>query len=147
MPDVSLELEIRAPVQRVWAAVVDVESYPASMDSVRSVRICDGHDEPVRRTDWSVILKGSVLQWQEREHLDAQERVMRFEQLTGDLSLFNGAWTLHELAPDLTRASFAVSFEIGIPLLADMLNPIAQRSLHDNCIDMLRGVERQAVDS
>ena len=35
-----------------------------------------------------------------------------------------------------------VDFDIGIPLLADMLNPIARTALEDNAVLMLRALER-----
>ena len=44
-----------------------------------------------------------------------------------------------------THVRLTVMFEIGIPLLADMLNPVAQRALRENCTDMLRGIERQST--
>ena len=70
---------------------------------------------------------------------------MSFEQVTGDLERFDGAWVLEELDGDLTGVRLDVSFEIGIPLLAANLNPVAQRALRENCSEMLLGVERKAV--
>jgi uncharacterized membrane protein len=145
MPEVSVQLDIEAPMDRVWETVVDVERYPASMETVRWVRVLDEERGGERRTGWSVDLKGSILEWEEVEQLDREAGEMRFEQLRGDLLEFDGAWVLEKRGPNLTRVSFDVSFEIGIPLLADMLNPVAQRSLADNCVEMLRGVEREAV--
>jgi len=37
----------------------------------------------------------------------------------------------------------AVRFEIGMPMLADMLNPVAARALRDNSEQMLREIERK----
>ncbi len=145
MPSVSLELDIRAPAERVWAAVVDIERYPDTMENVRWVKVLDRSGDSARRSAWSIVLKGSILEWQENETIDHEKRVMSFEQFSGDLETFDGAWVLHELEPELTRVTFDVSFEIGIPLLADMLNPVAQRALRDNCTEMLLGVEREAV--
>jgi hypothetical protein len=38
-----------------------------------------------------------------------------------------------------------VTFEIGIPLLADTLNPIAERSLRENFMEMLHGIQAEAL--
>ncbi len=145
MPVVELDIEIRAPAARVWDAVVDVERYPESMENVRSVELRAVESRELRRTAWSVILKGSILQWEEEEHLDHDQRVIRFHQVKGDMEVFTGEWVLEERGSALTNVRLQITFEIGIPLLADMLNPVAQRSLQENCADMLRGVERESL--
>lgn len=145
MPDVSLEMEVRAPAERVWAAVVDIERYPDSMENVRWAKILATDGPARRRCAWSVTLKGSILEWEETERLDPQALRLDFEQLSGDMERFDGAWQLERAGDELTRVRLTVSFEIGIPLLADMLNPVAQRSLRENCREMLLGVEREAL--
>jgi ribosome-associated toxin RatA of RatAB toxin-antitoxin module len=145
VPEVSLDIDIRAPLDRVWAAVVDIERYPVTMENVRWVRIDSWDTETTRRTAWSIVLKGSILEWEEKEHIDHEAKVMSFHQLSGDLAEFDGQWSLQALGPEETRVTFDVSFEIGIPLLADALNPVAKRSLHSNCTEMLLGVEREAL--
>jgi ribosome-associated toxin RatA of RatAB toxin-antitoxin module len=145
MPQVKIDLLIRAPLERVWETVLGIERYQDSMDSVRSVRIVEHRDENVRRAAWSVLLKGSILEWEEEEHLDREAHTIGFRQLSGDLEFFDGRWTLQACGSEETIVVFEVLFEIGIPLLADMLNPVAQRSLQENCIEMLRGIERQTA--
>lgn len=145
MPRVELSLDIRAPAERVWEAVLDVEAYPNSMKGVRWVAIREVISESERRSAWSIVLKGSILEWEELETIDHRAMTMSFRQLSGDLSLFDGQWEVSRHEPGVVRVSFAVVFEIGIPLLAEMLNPVATRSLRENCTEMLRGVERQAL--
>ena len=145
MPDVSLELLIRAPIERVWETVTAIEAYPGSMDSVRSVRIVERTGENERRSAWSVTLKGAILEWEELETLDPVAHVLSFHQLSGDMERFEGAWALEAADAESTNVRLEVSFEIGIPLLAEMLNPVAQRSLRENCTDMLRGIESDSL--
>jgi len=145
MPEVNIDLNIRAPIERVWDSVLDVESYEESMDNVRWVRLVGSDDEHTRRAEWSVLLKGSILEWEEEEQLDHDAHKVVFKQLRGDLEFFDGYWTLEELGPNETRAHFEVEFEIGIPMLAEMLNPVAQRALEENGTEMLRGLERSVA--
>jgi ribosome-associated toxin RatA of RatAB toxin-antitoxin module len=145
MPEVSLTLEIAAPIRQVWTAVTNVGRYAESMVCVRSAEIVEQFGPQRRRTAFSVTLKGSILEWQELEQLDHERHVVDFDQVSGDLERFSGAWRLTGTGPESCLVTLGVSFEIGIPLLADMLNPVAQRALRDNCTDMLRGVERQAL--
>jgi ribosome-associated toxin RatA of RatAB toxin-antitoxin module len=145
MPRVNIDQDIRAPIEQVWSTVLDVESYEESMDNVRWVRLVGPSDEHARRAEWSVLLKGSVLEWEEEEQLDHDAHKVVFKQLRGDLEFFDGYWTLEELGPNETRAHFEVEFEIGIPMLAEMLNPVAQRALEENGTEMLRGLERSVA--
>jgi ribosome-associated toxin RatA of RatAB toxin-antitoxin module len=145
MPEVAFELDIQAPATRVWEVVTDIERYPDSMGSVRSVTIIDGSDPLERRSGWSVLLKGSILEWEEVEQLDPDNLVMAFHQVTGDLETFDGAWRVTPIGEDRTNVRLDIEFEIGIPLLADMLNPVAERSLRANSREMLLGIERDAV--
>ena len=144
MPEVIVELAIRAPVTRVWEEIVDIEGYANSMESVRSVRIVERREAWVRVAAWSVLLKGSILEWEEEERLDPRAHTIVFKQLRGDLDHFDGRWALEARGKEETNVVFMVSFEIGIPLLAEMLNPVARRSLYENCTEMLRGIERKA---
>jgi ribosome-associated toxin RatA of RatAB toxin-antitoxin module len=145
MPNVELDLDIRAPVERVWLAVTDIERYSRTMENVRSARVLEVISTTARRCAWSVTLKGSILEWEEIEHLDHDRHIVEFNQLSGDMEVFAGRWTLEERSPALTNVRFSVDFEIGIPLLAEMLNPVAQRSLRDNCSEMLLGIERESL--
>jgi ribosome-associated toxin RatA of RatAB toxin-antitoxin module len=144
MPQISVDMEISAAAAKVWATVVDIERYPESMSSVRWVRLLSA-DGPERRSTWSITLKGSILEWEEHEHLDHTNLVMSFQQLSGDMELFEGSWNVTPLADDRTHVKLTIDFEIGIPLLAAMLNPVAQRSLKQNCTEMLEGIERDAL--
>jgi ribosome-associated toxin RatA of RatAB toxin-antitoxin module len=145
MPKVTINQDIRAPIERVWNTVLDVESYEESMDNVRWVRLVGPDDKHTRRAEWSVLLKGSILEWEEEERLDHGAHKVVFKQLRGDLEFFDGYWTLEELGRHETRAHFEVEFEIGIPMLAEMLNPVAQRALEENGVEMLRGLERSVA--
>lgn len=149
MPTVELDLDIDAPLDRVWAAVIDVEKYPETMASVRWVRLLASAnpDPAVRHTAWSVNLKGSILEWEVDERLDHDAHVMRSRQRTGDMEIYEAEWIVTEIEPGVTRARLEITFEIGIPLLADMLNPVAVRSLRENSTDMLRGIEREALEA
>ena len=144
MPHVRVDLSIDADIDDVWHTVCGVEAYPQYMDNVRTVRVLEDEGD-TRVTSWSVFLKGSILEWTESEEIHAAERRIDFHQLDGDLELFNGYWQLSEEAGGATRVELDIEFEIGIPLLAQMLNPVAGRALHDNSEQMLRGLERKAL--
>jgi ribosome-associated toxin RatA of RatAB toxin-antitoxin module len=145
MPTVDVSLTLNASADEVWGVVTDVESYPDCMDSVQSVTITTGAGTRNRTADWSVLLRGSVLRWSEREELDDEQQVITFEQVDGDLALFSGYWRVTPDASERSTVTLHVDFEIGIPLLADMLNPVAATALDENARQMLHALERRAL--
>src|SRR3954468_10648089 len=116
MPTVDVEMTMHAPLQAVWKAVVDVESYPRYMENVKSVREVRRLPDGSRETEWSVLLKGSMLEWIERDEVFEADRRVSFAQIDGDLEVFEGEWTVTELADGAVLVRLFVTFDIGIPL-------------------------------
>ncbi|MDA5279766.1 MULTISPECIES: SRPBCC family protein [unclassified Streptomyces] len=145
MPLVQVEIPIAARPEDSWNAVIDVESYSSCMDSVQSVTIVDRTGPDERTTAWSVHLKGSVLEWVEAERLDHAARRFDFHQVSGDLAHFVGHWAVRPSEDGGSHVSLTVEFEIGIPLLADMLNPVAATALRENAEQMLQALERRLI--
>jgi uncharacterized membrane protein len=145
VPSVAVEVRIHAPIAMVWSAIKDIGSYPLYMENVRSVKVeSDGSDGRVSL--WSTLLKGSVLEWREREVIDEDGLTITFNQLDGDLDTFDGTWVVRDQG-DHVAVALEVEFEIGIPLLADMLNPVAARALRENSVSMLRDIETRVADA
>ncbi len=145
MPTVDVTTVMHAPVDAVWRAVADVESYPSFMAGVDSVEVVDDLPDGSRLTAWSVQLKGSLLEWTERDVAVEADRRLEFEQVEGDLEVFRGAWTVTEEAGGAVRVRLQCDFDIGIPLLSDMLDPVAAEALTENSRDMLREIERRVA--
>ncbi|MEU8778396.1 SRPBCC family protein [Streptomyces sp. NPDC048606] len=147
MPHVEVTLPIKAPAADAWRAVTRLEDYAAYMENVESVTVLGASDTGTRTSAWSVLLKGSVLEWVEEDDLDEANRVMSFTQVSGDLDEFTGYWRVDDRGAAGSVVVFSVDFEIGIPLLADMLNPVAAKALRENSEHMLRAIERRITVS
>ncbi|MEK8173290.1 SRPBCC family protein [Streptomyces sp. M19] len=143
MPHVEVNLPIKAPAAAAWEAVTRLEDYAAYMENVESVTVIGESETGSRTSQWSVLLKGSVLEWVEEDVLDEEKRVMSFSQVSGDLDEFTGYWRVEDDGDGTSVVTFYVDFEIGIPLLADMLNPVATRALRENSEHMLHAIERR----
>jgi ribosome-associated toxin RatA of RatAB toxin-antitoxin module len=144
MPAVDVESAIQISRDRVWAAMLDIESFPDYMDNVLAAKILTLDDGTHRVSEWSAMLKGSILEWVEDERIDVNRHIIEFDQVDGDLDIFRGTWSVHEDG-DLSVVRLQAEFEIGIPLLADMLNPVAARALRDNQEQMLRSLEERVL--
>ncbi|WP_438318229.1 type II toxin-antitoxin system RatA family toxin [Streptomyces sp. HUAS TT3] len=147
MPHVEVNLPIKAPAADAWRAVTRLEDYADYMENVESVAVLGESETGTRTSEWSVLLKGSVLEWVEEDELDEDRRVMSFSQVSGDLDEFTGYWRVDDAGDGTSVVVFSVDFEIGIPLLADMLNPVAAKALRENSEHMLRAIERRITVS
>lgn len=139
MPLVEVNERLHVPAARVWDLVRDVEAYPRLMEPVRSLKVLDEGPNWVV-TAWEVELKGSILKWTEHEERDDERRRLTYRQIEGDLDQFDGYWQVTELSPELTEAVLVVRFEIGIPILRDMLDPVAGKAIRENSRLMLRSL-------
>ena len=121
----------------VFAAVTDVERFPSLCDDVREVHVAvvDG----VRQSKWRVKFRGGILEWTERDAPDYDACTMSFRQVEGDFKEFDGEWRVQPSGSGST-VDFTVRFDLGIPALRTVLEPLAAKSLRTNLSAVLRGL-------
>lgn len=126
----------------VWPILADFVRYPEFMADVLEVRV-DSRQGECLVSSWRVLLNGSELTWTERDLLVFENRI-EFEQVDGDLEVWEGTWQLIEREDGL-HVQLDVSFDIGIPSLADVLHPIGERAIRANSRQMLEGIRDMAL--
>jgi ribosome-associated toxin RatA of RatAB toxin-antitoxin module len=136
MPLVEVSEVVPAPVGKVWEALNNVESYTRVMDHVHSLTVLESRPDH-RLIAWEVDLKGCLMKWIEREAIYPERHRIEYQQTKGDLEQFEGYWQLEPLSDETCRLTLTVQFEIGIPMLADMLNPVAERAIRNNSVKMI----------
>jgi ribosome-associated toxin RatA of RatAB toxin-antitoxin module len=147
MPDVNCSLAMGC-IDRdaLWRTLCDFERYPDFMQDVLEVRVeRRTADEIV--SHWRVLLNGSELSWTETDRLTDDHRIV-FEQTDGDLEVWRGEWRLVGAKDGNLEVELDVSFDLGIPSLAEVLHPIGERAIRANSRQMLEGIRtRAAADS
>ena len=88
------------------------------------------------RSDWEVNFRNGILKWQEIDRVDREARTMSFVQTEGDLAEFWGEWRVETDDGD-TTIHFHAAFDLGIPSLATMLDPVAERALRSNISELI----------
>jgi ribosome-associated toxin RatA of RatAB toxin-antitoxin module len=136
---VQLDLTIpgRAPAE-VYATLADFARYPDYAPAVRHVTITQS-DGQVSVSRWEVNFRRGVLRWVEEDTFDPVALVIAFRQLEGDIDVFEGSWSCTQSAEG-TAVVFAARLDMGIPSLADALEPIAARTLVDNTVAIVSGL-------
>jgi ribosome-associated toxin RatA of RatAB toxin-antitoxin module len=141
VPDFHMSRTTSAPAERVWALVKASDRFSSFMDEVTAVDLVD-HANGTRTSSWSVRFEGAVLEWIQNETVDEDQRLLSFSQVDGDLGALSGAWRVSDDGGG-SRVVIDVWFDIGIPLLADLLDPPALRALEDNFRRLLDKIEVQ----
>jgi len=88
---------------------------------------------------WEVTFRAGLLRWTEQDTFDPGALSITFHQLEGDIAVFDGSWQCLNAAAG-TEIVFSAKLDMGIPSLADALEPIAVRTLTDNITSIVRGL-------
>ena len=138
MPDVAVTAAVPgATPDDVFSAVADFASYAAHTDTVREVVVTTVGG--ALESAWEVNFRNGVLAWTERDVVDLGARRIDFEQVDGDFVVFTGTWAV-EPDGDGSTVRFTASFDLGMPSLAPMIDPIAVRALVESVQSILSGV-------
>ena len=127
----------------VFVAVTNVEAFPAFSPDVQEVQrraTVDG----VRRSAWRVQVPRRHPRWLEQDEVDPVARTMSFHRLEGDFKEFEGQWRV-ERCDAGCAVDFTARFDLGIPALRAVLEPIAAKSLRSNLSAVLRGLFGSAI--
>ena len=126
------------PASDVYQTLADFERYPELSDAVRSVAVTEvSENRTVSR--WEVTFRAGLLRWTEEDTFDPGALTITFRQLDGDIPIFDGSWRCVDAAPG-SEVLFCARLDMGIPSLADALEPIAARTLIDNIVSIVRGL-------
>ncbi len=127
-----------ADPDQVFARISDFPRYKDYTEAVREIKVTAELDRATL-SEWSVYFRNGILCWTERDEIDSEQRTIDFEQLDGDFDKFSGTWTVTPVGHDV-RAVFTASFDLGMPSLAGIIDPIAEHTLRENMCSILRGL-------
>ena len=138
-------LRLQVPDKRasdVYQTLADFERYPELSDAVQSVAVTEV-SENLTVSRWEVTFRAGLLRWTEEDTFDPGALSITFRQLEGDIALFDGSWECVDAAPG-SEIVFTARLDMGIPSLADALEPIAVRTMIDNIVSIVRGLVGRA---
>ena len=142
----TVALKITVPSRdpdTVYRILSNFERYSEFSAAVRSVSVTHtGADATI--SDWEVNFRAGVMRWKEEDTFDRPARRITFRQLEGDIALFDGSWDCSD-SHGSTEIAFSARLDMGIPSLANALEPIAVRTLVDNTLSILNGLFGLAV--
>ena len=122
----------------IYETLSDFESYPLYSKEVRSVSIDSKSDGQMLST-WETNFRGGILRWKEKDCFNPTARTIAFEQVEGDIEHFAGQWAVED-QPEGGLVRFRASFDMGIPALSNIIDPIAEQALRENIIAIIQGL-------
>jgi ribosome-associated toxin RatA of RatAB toxin-antitoxin module len=122
----------------VYQTLADFERYPDLSDAVQNVAVTEV-SENLTVSRWEVTFRAGLLCWTEEDTFDPSALSITFRQLEGDIAVFDGSWECVDAVPG-SEILFSARLDMGIPSLADALEPIAVRTLIDNIVSIVRGL-------
>lgn len=142
MPFVERSIVARGDRESMYAIAKDMEAFPQFMPDVKAVKVLErGPGYTV--TDWNVLIVGRQFQWRERDEFDDERCHIRYRQTGGDLKKFEGEWRFDETG-DAVKITLTVDFDLGMPMLAGMINPILVKAVQMNSDKMLEAIKAKA---
>ncbi|HST55167.1 MAG TPA: SRPBCC family protein [Solirubrobacteraceae bacterium] len=136
MPYLKVEASIDgADVDELFAHIERFETYPDIADNVRAVTVSD-RTQDTFTSCWEVNFRNGILKWEELDSIDRENHRITFSQLQGDLASFTGKWIV-DAVDGGARVEFSGEFDLGIPSLASMLDPVAVRTLTSNVRELI----------
>ncbi|MGA2887750.1 MAG: SRPBCC family protein [Terracidiphilus sp.] len=138
MREVLLQARVAQDASSVYDALADLGSYPRHMSSVRKVDLLSNSGFTCTSA-WEVEFRNGLLQWTEKDDFDRDSLRITFTQIQGDLEAFSGYWQVFPVGTE-SRVTFAALFDLGIPSLAEFLEPVAQSAIEENVSKVLRGL-------
>jgi ribosome-associated toxin RatA of RatAB toxin-antitoxin module len=145
MGQVTIRGHVRGlPATEVFRRIAAFPDYPRLCEAVREVEVLEADDKHMI-TDWEVFFHRGILRWKEHAQFYPEEGMIPFTEVDGDVDEFTGYWKVEEASGGIVTVTFFVKFDIGIPTLEDILDPIAEEALYDNVASILNGLMGEAV--
>jgi ribosome-associated toxin RatA of RatAB toxin-antitoxin module len=133
--DLTVTAVVSAEPDTVYERLVDFPRYVELASSVRAVTMSDDR----RYSSWEVSFRNGILRWTEEDRYDPVARRIEFYQTNGDMERLDGWWSV-AAAPGGSRVTFFAVLDLGLPGLAEFLEPVAERALRENIIDLIAGL-------
>lgn len=142
MPVVLVARVVPGAPESAYALAKDMESYPEFMKDVVSLRVVR-REGNVQWSEWVGRLQGKHLRWVEEDTFDDAAMTISYRQTEGDLKKFEGKWQFVPEPGGGTRVSLSVDFDLGVPMFAGLLHPVAGAVIRKNCEAMLSGLSER----
>jgi coenzyme Q-binding protein COQ10 len=142
VPYVEVTIVVDAPTRDVYELAKDQERFPQFMPDVESVTVVERHADRML-TKWKTLVEDAPIEWLEADRFDDAAVRIDYALLEGDLDTFEGAWTF-VADGSRTTVTLSVTYDFGVPTLAELIGPTLEKKVRENAEMMLAGLKAEA---
>lgn len=142
MPFVATTIVVAAAPADVYELAKDQERFPQYMPDVESVTVVERGSERVL-TRWKTLIEDAPIEWLEEDRFDDRALRIDYRLIEGDLDRFEGSWTFAPSAEG-TLVELGVTYDFGVPTLAELIGPTLERKVRENAEMMLAALKAEA---
>jgi uncharacterized membrane protein len=120
--------EVAAPIDEVYAVLVDVDDYPRWQSDVKSVKVLERDDQGrplVAEITQDAKVRTLTVRVRYTHHAP-REMTWRLDG-KADVKAMDGAWRLEDLGGARTRATYSLSVDPGMALGLLLRGPVEQK--------------------
>lgn len=147
MKHVIIEKNIASSAQFAYERIADFKAFEKHCHSVIAIDV-NKISATESESTWRVHFHDGEMCWREQDVFNPSQRTIEFVQLEGDVEEFSGRWEVIEIDNDNAMIRFSAHFCMGIPTLADILEPIAESAIRENIngiLEQLFAEEKECV--
>lgn len=145
MSFIETSIEVAGRGREIFDIIKDMERFPEFMPDIKSVKVLE-HIPGGTMTAWESEIDGMPISWTEEDLFDEQNLRIDYRMTEGDLAKFEGRWSVTE-TPGGCEVRLTVDFDLGIPMLADVLGPVMEQKVRDNSLMMLNSIKRRIEEA
>jgi len=142
VPYVATSIVIDAPAALIYELAKDQERFPQFMPDVEAVTVVERHADRVV-TRWKTLIEDAPIEWLEEDRFDDAALRIDYKLLEGDLDTFEGSWTFEPDAAG-TLVALGVTYDFGVPTLAELIGPTLEKKVRENAEMMLAALKTEA---
>ena len=150
MGKIVSQIEITAPLEKVFGLAQKVEDFPKFMPDVKTVEIRERNTDGHTVSYWEAVASlqniKKVIRWEEEEHWNPNDFTCAFSQTKGDYKHYEGSWKF-ETAGDSTKVELIIDYDLGLPLVGPLIKQLLDKIMKDNCNSMLNALKKRAEKS
>jgi coenzyme Q-binding protein COQ10 len=142
VPYVETRIVVDAPARVVYELAKQQERFPEFMPDVESITIVERMTDGVI-SRWKTLVEEAPIEWTEEDRFDDEALRIDYRLLEGDLDQFEGSWTFSERS-DSTHVVLGVTYDFGVPTLAELIGPTLEKKVRENSEMMLKALKAEA---
>ncbi len=127
--------------EKAWEIISDYSCYPEIMDNVDEVTIHE-RNEKDGESEWFITIEEAPLTWKEKDSFNKEYFELNFKSVSGDFDNIDGAWKIENYNNEGIRIKFSIDYNLGIPVIEEVLGHILKEKMKNNIDSMIAAVEK-----